>query len=304
MELPGAQVARALARVGGELARSTEHGEPSRFFWSLALSDEVAFGDDITIFAAGRASGVTGQGVALLPRAGLRWEPAEGWALRLALGRSLRTPTIDELYRPAEAGFSGNPALIAETSWEAEVGATYGGEHLRAGASVFGRSISDVILYVNRNAFEVRPENLGDARALGGELELDAGGAIGIVRLGGFASFGLLLSELVETGERLPTQPVWSSASQVDIAVGPVALFSAVRWFGPTSTRLGSDRPETRVPAYVRWDAGLEVRPQDWFSAAFRATNLLDDRGLQSVNKIPLPGRAFFVTLSVSTEGS
>jgi hypothetical protein len=76
-----------------------------------------------------------------------------------------------------------------------------------------------------------------------------------------------------------------------------------VRWFGHKSSRIGSDRPETRVPAFVRWDAGVELTPIDWFSLAVRVTNLLDDRGLQSVNKIPLPGRAIFFSLSLSMGG-
>ncbi len=303
IELPGGQLARALAEVGGEIARSTEHGDPSRFRWSLALSDELALGS-ATLFAAARAVGVGGQSVALLPRAGLTCAPADGLVLRFGIGRSLRTPSIDELYRPSEAGFSGNPALSPETAWEAELGADWGIEHLRASAGVFARSISDVILYVNRNAFEVRPENLGDARALGGELELDGDLTLGLVRLRASGSLSLLFSELVETGERLPTQPLYSAAGQLDLGIGPVTVFTSVRGFGPTSTRVGSDREETRVPVFVRWDAGLEASPLDWLSVAFRTTNLLDDRGLQSVNKIPLPGRAYFVSLAVRTTGA
>lgn len=297
------QIVRALAKVGGELADATEHGDPSRFRASVALSDEIILGD-FTIFAAGRAVSVTGQRLALLPRVGLRWDPLEGLYLRAAAGRSLRTPAVDELYRPSEAGLSGNPELVSETAWEAEVAVGGGGKMAEASLVGFVRRIDDAILYVNRNAFEVRPENLGDARAAGGELEATARGTLGPIRLRGYGALGLLFSELVATGERLPTQPVFNAATQVDVGYSVVDLFTALRWFGPTSTRLGSDLPENRVPAYLRWDAGVEVRPFDWMAVAFRCLNLLDRRDLQSVNKIPLPGRTFLVSARVTAGGA
>lgn len=297
------QIVRALAEIGGELADSTEHGDPTRFRASIALSDEIILGS-LTVFLAGRAVSVSGQRFAALPRVGLRWDPLEWLYLRVGAGRSLRTPAVDELYRPSEAGLSGNPELVSETAWEAEAAIGGGVEAVEASLVGFVRRIDDAILYVNRNAFEVRPENLGAARAAGGELEVTSRWTVGPVRLGGYGALGLLFSELLATGERLPTQPVWNAAGRADVGYAAVDLFTAVRWFGPTSTRLGSDLPENRVPAYLRWDAGVEVRPFDWMSVAFRCLNLIDRRDLQSVNKIPLPGRTFLVSARVAGGGA
>lgn len=295
-------VARIFAEVGGELAESTEHGRPARFRASAAISDELVAGD-FTIFAALRTVSVTGQKASLLPRLGARWDVLDAMYLRAGAGGSLRTPAIDELYRPPEAGLSGNPNLVAERAWEAEVAIGGRIEELAAELVVFGRSIDDTILYLRQNAFEIRPENVGASLAIGGEAELAVDLLLGPIRASGFASAALLFSELEVTGERLPTQPVWSGAATLDIGWGPVQLFTGARWFGPTSTRIGSDLPENRVPTYARWDAGIEVIPVEPLSFSLRCTNLLDDRELQSVHKIPLPGRAFFFNVRLSFDG-
>ncbi|MCB9648336.1 MAG: TonB-dependent receptor [Deltaproteobacteria bacterium] len=94
---------------------------PGRWRLGAAVSDEWALGD-LTVYGALRGQGVGGQPFALLPRLGLRYEVTAGLHVRAGVGRSLRTPTLDELYHPVEVAFSGNPELTSERAWEAEVG--------------------------------------------------------------------------------------------------------------------------------------------------------------------------------------
>jgi vitamin B12 transporter len=272
---------------------------PARWRLGAAVTDEWALGN-LTVFGALRGQGVGGQAFALLPRLGLRYQVTDALHLRAGAGRSLRTPTLDELYHPVEVAFSGNPELRAERAWEAEVGAGLAAGGLSAQLTGYLRRIEDAVLYLNRDAFLVRPENVGAARAAGGELELGARGRLGPVRLQGEAQGSLLASVLDATGARLPTQPVWSFALDGLAALGPVAVDTTLRGFGPTYVNLRPSE-ENRVQAYLRWDAGVRVSVGRYVTVGAEVLNLLDVRTLASVNRFPLPGRTFFATLRISS---
>jgi outer membrane receptor protein involved in Fe transport len=190
---------------------------------------------------------------------------------------------------------------VAETSWEVEVSARRRGD-LSLAASVFARRIEETILYLNRNAFLVRPENVGDADALGAELEV--GGEIehaGFLVAGG-ASASLLAARLDATGDRLPTQPVLSYAAQVSAARWGVQLAGFARGFSSTFTRL---RPSSSniVRPYFAIDLSVTVAEiLDLFSVSAVVRNVLDDRALMTVNRYPLPGRTAFVTVRFSID--
>lgn len=308
------------ARLGGELSDSTEHGQPSRLRISVGLSDEISLGA-LVLFAAGRLVSISDQPIALLPRVGLRYEPWRAWTFTVSAGRSLRSPTIDELYHPIEAGFQGNPSLISETAWEGELTARFDAplilqdtltsssssssssgrvrDRLTAQLGVFARRIDDTILYINRNAFVIRPENLGAASAAGGELELGYRLRSGALFAGVQGALSLLFSRLDETGDPLPTQPRLSGFGQLSGGYGPVELSTGLRYFSATNTRLRAAEANQVAP-YLRWDLGLTATPWDGVSASFQVLNVLDDRTLQSVNQIPLPGRTFLVSLRLN----
>lgn len=291
---------RVLGSVAREQSDSTEHGAPSRLRASAALSDELRAGA-WTWFGALRAEGLEGQALALLPRAGVRWAPSAPWTLSLGAGGSVRAPAIDELFHPAVPGFSGNPELRSETAWEAEVSASVTTELARARLVAFGRLVDDTIVYANRNAFEVRPENVGASRAAGLELELGVDGELAGLVLAVDTSATLLHTELAASGAPTPTQPPWSFGGELSARRGAVRATTALRAFAATTANL---QGTVEVPAFLRWDAGLELEPFDAAVLSVFVSNLLDDRTLQTVNKLPLPGRAAFVALRVATDGA
>ncbi len=283
-----------------ERSRSTEHGQPQRLRSSVSVSDEVWL-DAWTLFFALRAQALTDQPAQLLPRLGFRVDPGFGLTLSMAFGRSIRSPTLDELYHPSEAGFSGNPDLVPEQAWELQGTLKMELDLFQVALSMFVRAMDDTILYLNRNAFVVRPENVGASRGMGGDLELGFEDKVAGVVFSGSASLGLLFSELDVTGDRVPTEPRWHAAMQAGLGYGAWEWFSELRMVGPTTTHLRSS-PETRVPTYLRWDSGLTFRPFSFLTTSLRVLNLLDRRTLRSLQKIPLPGRFVMFTLELSTE--
>lgn len=291
--LGAAHLLRFTLFAGGEGVSGPEL--PGRARFALGIGDEWTL-SQVALFGALRAEVVGGQRIAVLPRLGARWFVTTELSLAVALGRSLRTPTLDELHHPVELAYSGNPELESEQAWEAELSARLRWGPIDAQLATFVRRIERTILYLNRNAFLVRPENVGGARAAGGELELSARGQLGPIRLSGAGQVSLLASELEETGARLPTQPVWSTAVEGVAGWGPVDLDSALRAFGPTFVNLRPS-PQNRVPAYLRWDLGARIVIGPHLMLGAEVQNVLDRRTLASVNRFPLPGRTVFVSL-------
>lgn len=288
------QLARVEVTTTQERASSTVFGEVTRGRAALAVTDEVELGD-VVLHGGLRAAHVGPRGFHLLPRLGAVWTATTGLTVRFGAGRALRTPALDELYHPPEVGFVGNPDLVAETAWEVEVSARWE-RAVTVMAAVFARRIEDTILYLNRNAFVVRPENVGRADAVGGELEVSKSLTVGGFELVGVASSSLLGSKLAATGSRLPTQPVLAYAGELSASRWDVTLRTAVRGFSRTFTRL-TPADDNVVRAYLRWDAGVTVNAFDDWSVSGTVENLLDTQTLQTVNRYPVPGRTAFVTL-------
>lgn len=302
MTWPPGHSTRAELRVERDSSSSTEHDVPSRLRGSAALSDTFEL-LGASWFAAVRAE-LGGEGeLELLPRVGVSWAPAEGLALTLGVGRSMRAPAIDELHHPPEPGFSGNPGLRAETAWELEASARAEvGRGLPAGRlALFARSTSDTILYVNRNAFEIRPENAGGARSAGAELEVSHAAELPIARVAVAGSASLLFAELSATGEPIPTHPAWSGFLRVGLERGGVGAEISGRVFAATTANL---QGTIEAPAFVRLDAAASWAPVAGATLALSVANLLDDPTLVTVHKVPLPGRTAMVSLSIEAEGA
>jgi vitamin B12 transporter len=289
-------LARARAQIGAEHSDSTEHGTPSRFRGSAALSDEVVL-SGVTIYGALRTEMITGQDAAILPRAGLVVEPAEAITVRVGAGRSVRTPAIDEIYHPSENGFSGNPDLRSESAWEAEAAvALRVADVLLLTLTTFGRLVQQTILYLNRNAFLIRPENVGDSRAVGEELEARVTERVGPLSIRTDVAASVLASELAATGRPLPTQPSWSLAGEIVVALDRFELASALRQLSATTANL---QGTVEVPAYLRWDEVVTIRVIESAAVTLSVLNVLDERRLESVQKVPLPGRTVFASVRV-----
>lgn len=298
--LPGHRLWAEL-RGGLELAESNVYDPPRRLRGALALQDRWAYGEWLGVLAL-RAEFVEGQALLLMPRIGVERALGEGLHLRLGLGRSARAPSLDELYHPPEAGYVGNPELVPEAAWEVELGAQLELGPLLFGVVGFGRRLGETIIYLNRNAFAVRPENLGAATAYGLEVEATWEQPLGEAHLSTRLSGAWLQAELEATSAPLPTQPRLSGAWAIDLRIGPIVLGGAARAFSSTFVTL---RPteENVVPAYLRLDASVVLAPVGFLSVAASVVNLLDDQSLTSVQRIPLPGRTWLLTLRYASEG-
>ncbi len=296
--------ARHLLRLDGALlveqADSTEHGQPIRGRFGLGAADTWTDGP-WTLFGALRAEAFTLLPAQLSPRLGARWEAGD-WSLGAALGRGLRLPSFDELYHPSERGLVGNPGLSPESAWALEATASWQpSPELRLALTGFGRRLDDAILYVRRNAFEIRPENVGGAWVAGAELELSAEASLWGLGLDARGSATLVRSRLDATGVGLPGQPSLDLAAALGLAppIGgghPLRLGAELRVASATPANV---QATLQVPAYLRLDLAAELALADGVFAALVLSNALDARDLETVQKLPLPGRWLLASVRV-----
>lgn len=88
------------------------------------------------------------------PSGGLVWKPAPGWRLRAHVQRSLRQPTLNELYRPFRAGANvteANPGLATERALSREIGVEWaprsaaGPQSFTLSATGFANDLRDAV---------------------------------------------------------------------------------------------------------------------------------------------------------------
>ncbi len=231
------------------------------------------------------------QGV-VTPEVRVATQPFSGVTLEAHLARAWRNPSLEEMYRPRNATLAGNPELRPEDGAEAGVAARAQLGVLRGLASLYGARMSNMIAYVNINAFDVRPLNVGGVWRAGGELEAALLlGRWGEVALGADVNF----SRVDVSGYGLPTVP-------------PLELRAATR-LGPPRARVfaeatarsaapGNLYGELPVRPALRLNGGVEVALFAGITTRVLVRNLLDDQSQTDLWGIPQPGREAFVTFA------
>jgi outer membrane cobalamin receptor len=213
----------------------------------------------------------------------------------IAFARAARPPTLDELYAPR--GFVlGNPALEPEVLSDVEGTLSVRlGAVLRARAALWAGRIDETILYLNRNAFEIAPENTGGAWRAGAEGALCISPAAALTL---DTTIALLASRLDATDAALPLTPAFTAFTS--LRVGPQDgghLVARVTSRAASSATLFGTLV---VPGYTLIDLiGLyPLSPHLALGVSVR--NAFDVLDARDQNGLPLPGRLLFVSLEVT----
>jgi len=168
--------------LGGYAQADLRPFDPLQVLLSVRYQDFYSFsGVDDTPGGLGRVANRHDRDVD--PRLSLRYQLPDGVALRGALYRAFRAPTLDNLYRGASVpGYIlyGNAALKPETLEGAELGFDVGRGPVRFQATAFASRISDFLTYryldpaTLPDGFTIgaRLLNAGSARSRGVEAEL------------------------------------------------------------------------------------------------------------------------------------
>lgn len=230
----------------------------------------------------------------LLAGGELRVEAGDLLRASLGLARSARAPTLDELYAPRGLVL-GNPALRPEVIDDVEAAFAFvPGRLVEVRTVAFGGLIEEGIAWVNKNAYEVAPVNLGRAWRAG----IDASMNLEPVSFVGVSLVATTLWSLVEeTGEPLPLAPPFSSRIAVRLGSTDGAyVTTSVRSRGAAASNLYGTLV---APAYSLVDVVARVPVDEHLDLGVALTNVFDVLDARDANQLPLPGRLIFFSLEV-----
>lgn len=248
------------------------------------------------------------------PRLSIRYQLPAGFALRGAVYRAFRAPTLDNLYRGASVpGYIlySNAALKPETLEGVEAGFDFDRGPLRLQATAYASRISDFLTYRYLDpatlpaGFDIgaRLINAGRARSRGVEAELTLRAAHALT-----ATLAYTYADSVVT--RNPEDPASVGVQQSGIPRHRVS--AGVDWTGPYGISLsprirylsrtnGDPDAIYRTDAHVIVDFAANVPLQPGVSAFAQIENLFDRRyvGTNDGFTAPLYGRPLTATAGI-----
>ncbi|MBI5506425.1 MAG: TonB-dependent receptor [Deltaproteobacteria bacterium] len=242
------------------------------------------------------------------PRVGLRWQPLAGLALKGNIATYYRPPTFDELF--GTDGFTeGNPDLSPETGINRDIGWEWTASvprfrRIEVGYAYFHNNIDDVILVIPNFQRVAKAINTAKARVRGHEARLELEGPHGFSLSANYTYQDAenRSPREYELGKQLASLAPHEAHTRLSWTQGRLFVAYDADLIGEHYIDTPNDKPP--IPTRVTHSVALGFGP---FAGGFRvmleADNLGDDLTPDQIG-FPLPGRAFFATLSWSSEGA
>jgi outer membrane cobalamin receptor len=259
----------------------------------------------------------TADHAALSPKVGLNLRYLRGTTgsgnVYLAIGRSFKAPTLDQLYDqrsipipfPPFAVTTSNPDLKPQHGNSVELGFYHAGDlapAVRATASLSGyqMSMKDELDF---DLASFRYINLGRSRHRGVEAGLQLDG----IRAGGFANYTLQAATSrsgEHSGKRLKAIP--RQALTAGVSLRPIPSFEATVSATHVRDIFLDDANTVRLPSYSRVDAriawqlhgiGVLLSVRNLFGSEYSTTGFLDPSGSGEAYLYPAAGRVIEVGL-------
>jgi vitamin B12 transporter len=293
----------AVAQVGADALTEPGGANPSWVRSGVGLSDELLLvGGRLSLVPSVRAD-LTGPFFTFSPKLGARAELPKGFEVSANAGQAHRPPSFLELY-VVQGNLLPNSDLRPERALFADVTVAHRSSRSRVALTAFHALYEDLIAYEYYPPFLARPYNFSAAQVQGLEAE-------GEVRLATWARAGAAYTHTRTLNLRddpryyrqeLPYRPRHRLAARV--SGGPQWL--QLRAEGDSQSQQYMNRTNRlALPSRTLLNAGATVRA--WKAPDLRLSldvkNLLDQQA-QDFDGYPLPGRAFYLTLSFALERS
>ena len=226
-----------------------------------------------------------------LPVLGLTLPLAPGQQLYLNAGKSVRVPTMNDLYLNQSTN-KGNPDLKAEETDSAELGARLNLAGLQTRLTVFKRNTSDAIDYTQTAAEVADPainyytaRNIDAIDTKGFDAELDA---TGLLAASGLQKASLSYTRLIQDFTNQYEKARYSK-SQLEHQLILSLAYELLPGLTATSLYKFEDRYDQN--GYRIWDLGLKQQNNGW-SWGLAAANVLDADYIDS-GYIEAPGTGY-----------
>jgi outer membrane receptor for ferrienterochelin and colicin len=242
----------------------------------------------LRLFAGGRMHAAGVQGAFFSPSGGFTIGRG-AWRTRGTVYRSFRAPTLNELHREFRAGNAltrANAALKPETSFGAELGFDYYGEHTRLTVTGFRNELTDLItnvtLRVTPALIERQRQNAGGALTRGIESNFAVFG--GAWR----ADFAWLFADSrFASGNRIPQIPRSSGNAQLTWQKNRTLLSTGLRSF---YAQYDDDANLFRLPGFATWQFTAQHQISRRLSAQAGWENLTNRVFYSAFTPIPQTG--------------
>ncbi len=225
--------------------------------------------------------------------AAYRLHPRIDLKLKSNFEHFFRPPSFDELYHINQGYMAGNPNLHPETGFLFDSGIEFKTLHFKIITGYFHHWMEEEILYLHQNAFTVRPENVGLSQHEGLELAVSAN----YQHFNIITSYTFNNSLLKATQKRLPMTPLHQIGSEMNLS-----LFRRVKWKIQTnyySQTFGNLAQTLPVSEYIQCNTMIQYQNNNyWFRIDI--DNIFNNQQLQTMFKMPLPGRALYATIGAS----
>ena len=272
----------------------------------VELSRDVSAGRD----ALGELAAADAPVTRALPiaRLGITQSPADGVMLRANLGRYARLPTFLELYGNTGT-LIGNRDLEPEHGTTADLGAGFAGfagpVAVTADAAGFA-VVTDELIQLQQNAYGVaRARNIGRARVLGVEssAELRYREAV-LYAQATFDDARDRSASAAAGGKQLPYRPRVHATVRPElrrVAIGAVELGAYVE-LDVTSGNYVDPANLVQLPSRALVGAGASIGTPGGRIRLIASASNLTGAQVSDLLSYPLPGRAFYLTLALTTE--
>ncbi len=266
---------------------------------SVSIQDDWRLAQDRVSIVPSLRLDQAGPFVGLSPKVGVSWSLPPGVVLQANAGQSFRVPSFVELYIPSGTQLA-NPDLQPERGVFVDAGAGVSGSLGLLRVAGFAAQYENLIIYEYQPPLPTKPRNTAAVRAAGMELEGRLSPAPWMELSG---SYTLLFTQNIRDiqpyyGKEVPFRP--RQRGFLRILAGPerVRLRATMR----AQSLMYVNRSNTEflaIQGRALFDAGVDVlvlrRPE--LVASFTATNIGDVQ-TRDFDAYPLPGRAFFATLT------
>ncbi len=299
----------ATNRIAYEATADTSEIAAERHTIAAALSNELLLAETaVSLIGALRFEYIDDTSrswTPLIPAAGAIWRARKWLEFRGNVARTFRAPDFDELYLNM-VGVRGDPELEPERALTWDAGVRLGREEglVSLEAAIFRNDFEETIEFIARTAYLFEAANLGSGTSQGVEATL---GLRPHRRVDVMANYTFTDASLdgMAAGATMPGQPVHRSAAGAEVELGGLGFLSGVRslrFFGEAHWRsriyLDSFANLSNPPFWTA-DLGAAYAPSDWLEVTVNARNLADNRRGADTLQRPLPGRAFYVGVTV-----
>lgn len=269
-----------------------------RFTYAFVLKDEVRFFEDkVTLLPTIRFEDTTKSEGQWVPKFGVRIAPWKFLAFKGNIGRVFRVPNFDELYFPESEFIGGNPNLIPEKGYSADVGFEILTKPFFFSASLFYSRLKHAIFFVPISASRVEPVNFQDAAiSQGAEVSTEIT-PIEYVTLS--ANYTYLDHYFETTGFLLPGRAHHDVNGRLTLKWPPwFRIYGEVKYLSSFPVVLAASGGQLE-PARTVVNAGVAITPVEWVTLSFDAKDVNNARGINDNRDFPLPERRYFGTVAL-----